>query len=129
MKIFSKRLTSGMDLKKEVIALISEKKIKAGIVLSSVGSLSQIHLRFANSQAGHLQKGHFEIIHLNGTIAENGVHLHLAVANEQGALLGGHLLDGNLIHTTCEFVIGELDDVIFKRSQDPQTGYLELMIQ
>jgi hypothetical protein len=36
----------------------------------------------------------FEIVSLTGTLSRHGAHLHVAVADFQGNVVGGHLMDG-----------------------------------
>jgi len=69
-----------------------------------------------------------EIIALNGTLSRHGLHLHIALADGAGKMLGGHLLDGSLIYTTAEIVLGIVPRVKFERKVDLATGYLELAI-
>ena len=73
--------------------------------------------------------GPFEIVALSGTLSIHGMHIHLAVADAEGVVKGGHLLEGCLIHTTCELVILEQNLVEFTRPLDPQTGYPELEVK
>ncbi len=42
------RLEPHDDLKKKIAAFVNERNIQAGAVISCVGSLEQVHLRFAN---------------------------------------------------------------------------------
>ena len=68
---------------------------------------------------------HFEIVSLVGTFSTTDRHLHLAVANEQGAVFGGHAGSGNKVFTTAEIIIVEGRDWMFRREKDPDTSYLE----
>jgi uncharacterized protein len=129
IKTFSVRLKPDQDLKLQILNLCTEKNISAGVILSSVGSLKTANLRFSDQKNGTLLTGPFEILSLNGTVSKNGLHLHISISDDTGRTLGGHLLDGCRIHTTCELVIGELDDTIFSREIDPQTNYMELKIK
>jgi len=54
--------------------------------------------------------------------------LHLGVANSSGKMLGGHLMQGNLIYTTAEIIIGEIPGFDFERRLDERTSYKELVI-
>lgn len=128
MKTFAIRLTPGQDLKKELDRFIAAHDIRAGLIVTAMGSLSQAGLRFAGRPETNILKGDFEIVSLVGTLSPAGSHLHMAVSDEEGRTTGGHLKEGNIIRTTAEIVIGELDDVIFSRELDPQTGYDELKI-
>jgi uncharacterized protein len=129
MKLHTLRLLPSIDLKIEILNLCTEKNISAGVVLSSVGSLKIANLRFSDQKNGTVLHGPFEILSLNGTLSKNGLHLHISISDHTGLTLGGHLLDGCLIHTTCELVIGEIEDTIFSRELDPVTNYMELKIK
>lgn len=121
------RLASHQDLKKELLKVASNSK--AGFVITCVGSLEQVNIRFANQENGTLLKGHFEILSLVGTFSDSGAHLHISVADSTGRTIGGHLLNDSLIYTTAEIVIGELTDLQFDRIVDSTYGYEELSIK
>ncbi|MEB3358447.1 MAG: PPC domain-containing DNA-binding protein [Synechococcales bacterium] len=128
MEVLPVRLTPGQDLRQRLKQIAAVSSIEAGFILSGIGSLRQAAVRFANQEAPMVQVGYFEIIAINGTLSQYGVHLHVAIANQHGQILGGHLCDGSIIHTTAEIVIGIVPGVVFRRSPDPQTGFLELEI-
>jgi predicted DNA-binding protein with PD1-like motif len=53
----------------------------------------------------------------------------MCVSDEEGKMVGGHLMDGNRIYTTAEVVLGCLDDLYsFSRVYDARTGFPELVI-
>ncbi len=118
-----------MDLKKEISTFFKNQKINAGVIISSVGSLKVANLRFADSKVASTLSGPFEILSLNGTLSVDGVHLHLCISDSKGFTIGGHLLDGCLIHTTCELVIAEISNTTFTRELDPVTNFRELKIK
>ena len=120
------RLKKNQDLKKFLIQWTLDQKINAATVLSSVGSLQSVELRLANTQNKYSSSQPHEIINLNGTLGPNGAHLHMSVSDSQGKTWGGHLLDGNLIYTTCELILLEIPNIIFNREIDAATGFLEL---
>jgi uncharacterized protein len=123
------RLKPHQDLKKELIAFAQRNKIKAGYIITCVGSLEQVNFRFANQEQSTMLKGHFEIVSLVGTFSDSSSHIHLSVADEEGKTWGGHLLGESLICTTAEIVIGELKDVEFDRALDSAYGYKELFVK
>ncbi|KUG07088.1 hypothetical protein ASU33_04000 [Solirubrum puertoriconensis] len=129
MHTLTLRLRPGQDLRQQLTALVKAEGIKAGAMLTCVGSLTQVTLRLANQEVPTEYRGHFEIVSLVGTLAESGSHLHLSVADSTGRTSGGHLLDGNLVYTTAEIVVGVLDDVEFRREEDPIFGYKELTVR
>ncbi|MEJ0056108.1 MAG: PPC domain-containing DNA-binding protein [Bacteroidota bacterium] len=61
IKTYAFRLSPHQDVKKHILEFAKQNKIKAGCVVSAVGSLEQVNLRFANQEQGTLMKGHFEI--------------------------------------------------------------------
>lgn len=126
---FTIRLKPHQDLKKELMVFAAKEKLKAGFIVTCVGSLEQSNLRFANQSAGTQRKDHFEILSLVGTFSDTSAHLHLSLADSTGATMGGHLLDDNLIYTTAEIVIGELTDIQFEREKDSTYGYHELSVK
>lgn len=74
------------------------------------------------------RNGPFEIVSLVGTLSIHGIHVHISISDESGQTFGGHLLSGNLIHTTAEILLMESLDHEFFREFDTQTGYEELKI-
>jgi predicted DNA-binding protein with PD1-like motif len=85
-------------------------------------------LRLAGAAEATAIRGDLEILSLAGTLAPDGAHLHIAVADNAGAVLGGHLCAGSLVRTTAELVVGLLPEWRFSRELDPATGWAELRI-
>ncbi|RAK67149.1 DNA-binding protein [Hymenobacter edaphi] len=129
MHTLTLRLRPGQDVRQQLAALVQQQHLRAAAVLTCVGSLTQVTLRLANQEGPTVYRGHFEIVSLVGTLAESGSHLHLSVADSTGRTIGGHLLDGNVVYTTAELVLGVLDDVAFEREVDPTFGYRELAVR
>ena len=129
MKIFAIRLKPDQDLKESLRRFINQKNIQAGFILTAVGSLKQATLRFANQAHAQVLQEKFEIVSLVGTLSINGIHLHISLADKNGQTIGGHLVEGCIIYTTAEIVIGTSEDFVFLRTVDEQTGYQELDIQ
>ena len=129
MKSFALRLRPHQDLRKELEAFAHSRDLRAAFVLTCVGSLRHAALRLANKDKTAHYEDKFEILSLVGTLSPDGPHLHIALADGTGRTLGGHLMDGSLIYTTAEIVIGELDEVRFSRPIDPETTYDELKIE
>ena len=127
-KIYALRLHPGDDLKIKLADFVKEKKIQAGYIITCVGSLNKATLRLANKNETQTWKEHFEITSLTGTLSPDGNHLHISLANKEGATIGGHLMDGSIIFTTAEIIIGEAPDLSFKREFDSVTTLKELKI-
>lgn len=131
MKNLAFRLKPGDLLIEEIEKRV--QNIKAGVLLSVVGSLENVNLRLAGAnQDVQIEKnysGPFEIVSGTGTISPDGCHIHISVSNKEGKVSGGHLKDGCKIATTAEIIIGVLDKVSFRRINDSETGFKELVIE
>ena len=129
MTLHSVRLHRGDDLLLSIKKLAQEKHIKAGVVLSAVGCVLQARLRDASGVTIRDVEEHCEIVSLNGTVSEKRCHLHLALSKEDLSTIGGHMVEGCIINTTCELVIGELPDQQIDVEFDEETGYKELIFK
>lgn len=127
--LLTTRLEPGACLKTALLEVVQTQSLKAATIVSCVGSLERAHLRLAGAKETKRFSGPFEIVSLVGTLCPDGVHIHISIADNQGAVTGGHLLSGNIIHTTAELVIMRLDSLTFSRPEDSQTGYGELKIE
>lgn len=128
------RLNRGNDLKNGICRFLISKNVTSASVVSAVGSLSTVRLRMAGAtpkkQDVRTYEGVFEIVSLIGTIDKNGeAHLHMSIADHEGRVIGGHVKDGCIVHTTaeCSFVTDQ--KLVFERRNDPQTGFSELCIE
>lgn len=97
-------------------------------IVTCVGSLRKGVLRPVNQQEPLVREQKFEIVSLVGTFSSDGSHLHIALSDGTGASIGGHLLEGNLIYTTAEIVVGEAEGLVFRREVDAETGFRELRV-
>lgn len=125
-EIHAIRHGAGADLRSALAALPREQGFEAGFILTAVGSLSRVRLRFAGAETVWEREADFEILTLSGTLGPDGPHLHMSVADAAGAVTGGHVLEGCEVRTTAEIVVGIAPGWTFRRALDPATGYLEL---
>jgi len=123
------RLLPGQDLREELIKFTKEKGLQAGFIQTCVGSLENAKLRLANENNITHFDGPHEIVSLVGTLSPSGVHIHLAVSDKKGNVVGGHLTSGSIVRTTAEIVIGHLRGVTFSTAIDEKTGCRELSIK
>lgn len=129
MKIFALRLQPDQDLRQALKEFAIAHNLQAGFILSAIGSFKQVALRFADQPSSTVLQGCYEMLSLQGTLSVHGLHLHMAIADFQGQVLGGHVSDGCIIYTTAEIVIGASEAFVFLRCPDAQTGFLELDVQ
>ena len=123
------RLRRGDDLMLSIKQLCREKNIAAGVVLSAVGCISEGRVRDASGVTIRDIREHCEIVSLDGTVSARRCHLHISLSREDLSTIGGHLVSGCSINTTCELVIAELPGIRFGVEEDPETGYDELIFQ
>ena len=128
-RVHTIRLQPGVDVMTELKKFIANNQIEAGFIMSAVGSLTNYNIRFANQEVGSQAEGHFEVVSLTGLLSTKGNHVHISVSDSTGRTIGGHLLNGNLVYTTLEVVIGEDLDHIYNRETDPTFGYKELVVK
>ena len=128
MKVVPLRLQPGADLRLALEAWMGEQEELASCVISAVGSLSLAQLRLAGAAEATAIHGELEILSLAGTLSPDGAHLHIAIADSSGTVIGGHLCAGSLVRTTAELVVGLLPEWRFRRELDPVTGHAELRI-
>jgi uncharacterized protein len=129
IKAIAFRLKPGEDLKKEIENQVAKNNIKAGWVSTSVGSLTNYTIRFANQPNGSSDTGHFEIVSLTGTLSPSGCHIHISLSDSIGKTIGGHLMEGCTIYTTAEIVLLTTSDYNFKREKDGTTPWDELQVE
>jgi predicted DNA-binding protein with PD1-like motif len=94
MKLEPLRLTPGTDLLLALAALPRQRGERAGMVISGIGSLVAVQLRFAGRDGATALTGDHEILSLAGSLSLDGAHLHLSVADAEGRVTGGHLWRG-----------------------------------
>lgn len=128
IEAYALRLRPGEDLLLMLERFAATQRLRAGFVVAIVGSLRHARIRLADRPEATDFEGRFEILSLSGTITEEGAHLHLSISDGTGRTLGGHLVEGCLIYTTAEVILGELPALTFTRDPDPETTYPELVV-
>ena len=131
------RLRPREDLLESLWRYARVRKTNALTILSIVGSLTKTNIRYANDNFGTSREGHFEIVSAVGNIdrqepdsdSDKGQgHVHIALADEVGNSFGGHLLRGNIIFTTAEVTMLEVNQALFYRVPDTTSGYNEMKV-
>ena len=123
------RIPAGSDLRRALEQAALVKDGGSAFVISGIGSLGVARLRLAAADAETLLEGPFEILSLSGTLTPDGAHLHMAIADADGRVLGGHVCYGNEVRTTAEVLLAALPGWALARELDPQTGYRELVVR
>lgn len=122
------RLTRGSDLKASIAEIVVQHNIQAGSIASCVGCLSLVNLRLAGAQKTLQLNEPLEIVSVMGTLTPEHQHIHISVADSEGRVTGGHLLEGSIIDTTAELIVHNYSTLHFSREFDAATGYTELSV-
>ena len=122
------RLKPGDDLLVKLREFIQSEQIEAAFIASCVGSLSQVSLRYAGKKEAVIRQQSFDVISLVGTAEVTGKHIHLSISDENGVVTGGHVMEGCIVRTTLEIVVGALDNCKYKRELCELSGNNELTV-
>lgn len=122
------RLKNGDDLREGIENILKENNVKAGALLSIVGSLSKATLRMPGGKIEKEWIEELEIVGGTGTLSVNGSHIHISISNKDGNVFGGHLAKGCIVRTTAEIVIFAFPGIEYKREPDLETGFDELKL-
>ncbi len=100
-------LGAGSDLRASLEQLGTQAGA-SGFVLGVVGDLSQAAFQCPGQAEPTVLQGHLEIITLQGTVAPQGVHLHLSFSDGECQVWGGHLEHGSLVLRGADLLVGFL---------------------
>ncbi|MDO4567996.1 MAG: DNA-binding protein [Clostridia bacterium] len=125
MRAHVKRLHRGDDILLALSELAREHDIRAGAVVCAVGCVLRARIRDASGVTVHELDEHMEIVSMTGTISRQRSHVHIALAGEDMAVIGGHMLEGCIVNTTCELAVLELEGWSIGEEYDTDTGYGE----
>jgi predicted DNA-binding protein with PD1-like motif len=137
------RLPPGVDLHGSLVELAERQPIEAGVILSGLGSLSQVTLRnvrlfpesFPIQDRNRIyspKREPLELLTLVGNISRHDgkayVHAHIVVSSglENGQAYGGHLIEGCTVFSTVEVIVAVIRNANLVRRMDPQTRVVEL---
>lgn len=134
MQMYAIRLREGEDLRQSIIKFVTDNKLSSATIVTVVGSLSRAVIRMAGAQPDRQDirtyQGSYEIVSLVGTVTKHGAaHLHISISDTDGKVIGGHLKDGSIVHTTAELVIASDPSLEFDREVDDVTGFDELVVK
>jgi predicted DNA-binding protein with PD1-like motif/glutaredoxin len=109
MRALPLHLDAGSDVRRSLEQLAVAHNA-GGFVLSVVGNLSQAAFACPGQDAPTVLSGELEIITLQGTLAPQGVHLHLSFSDGQCQVWGGHLEYGTLVLRGADLLVGLLTE-------------------
>jgi len=129
METMPLRLPSGADLRRSLEAAAREQGGGSAFVIAGIGSLTEAVVRFAGVSSETRIAGPLEILSVSGSLTVDGAHLHIAVSDAAGRVIGGHAGYGNIVRTTAELLLAPLPGWHLTRELDPATGHRELAVR
>ncbi len=112
-KILIVRLKSGTDMLKGLNEAAADNKIKNGIILAGIGSVTSYHVHVVSSSvlppdnAFIREEWPYDLVAANGYIIDGRVHAHITLSDDTKAI-GGHLEPGTHALTFIIVTIGVL---------------------
>jgi predicted DNA-binding protein with PD1-like motif len=138
------RLLPGADLIHGLEAVCDRHGIKYASVTAAYGSLSSAAFKILQVRPETGPRAalalyeigrRVEFLSGQGLVCDDGegnraTHLHGAVADESGQVMGGHFEQGrNPVYNNMDFTITELLGVRLTRAWDPQTQTIEMIVE
>ncbi|MGC5197469.1 PCC domain-containing protein [Aphanothece microscopica] len=108
MRFLALHLEPGSDVRQALEELARQEGC-SGFVLSVVGNLSQAAFQCPGQADPTVLRGELEIITLQGTLAPEGVHLHLSFSDGACQVWGGHLEPGSQVLKGADLLVGMFD--------------------
>ena len=138
-KVTTLRLEPGEDIKLSLLDFVKSHKLSACSIVTTVGSTDQVRIRLASASSNNLnqlyiKEDNFEIVSLVGTMEYNKTtglsygHMHISIADAEGKVFGGHLMEGCRVRTTAEITLMHLPSLQYNRIYDSRSGFNELSI-
>lgn len=132
-KILALRLFEDEDVIKSILDVFQSVKCCLGIIISGAGMMKDITIGFFKGKGQYKEikfDGPYEIVSFTGNIISQGTeviaHIHLSLADEEGKVIGGHLL-GSRIYGTGEIFI-RLSDIPARRELEEKTQLKGLIL-
>lgn len=129
MRTICKRLRRGDDLLREVQNIAREEQLQLAVILSAVGCVTRARVRDASGVTVREICEPCEIVSATGTVSAARCHVHVSFVKEDLSTVGGHLMEGCIINTTCELVLGVVEGWRCGVEQDEETGYDEIVFE
>ena len=107
MRVQAIHLNAGADVRRSLEELAHRENAQ-GFVLSVVGNMQQACFACPGRSNPTVLSGELEIITLQGTVAPQGVHLHLSFSDGDCQVWGGHLEHGSLVLKGADLLVGFL---------------------
>ncbi len=132
-KIEGNNILVKMEKGEEILPTIAKAVEKygdvSGTVVFGIGMIRKLEVGYFNGTEYEkkIYPENLETVSFHGSIAENEprFHIHVACANREHNVVGGHLFSG-IADPLLEIQITKLDDIRFRREKNPKSGLMEL---
>lgn len=121
------KLEKGDDILNSIVEYSKDNNITSGAVVG-IGAVEKACLGYFDVSTKKYLENDFnffaEILNCTGNIALNELtkehiaHLHMLIGDIKGVTFGGHVLPGNIISVTGEFVIFETNSELMRNIDD-----------
>lgn len=128
MRFLALHLEPGSDVRQSLEQLAAQEG-GHGFVLSVVGNLTQASFQCPGEASPTVLAGELEIITLQGTVAAQGVHLHLSFSDNACQVWGGHLEPGTLVYKGADLLVGLFDPEPGAAAQAVEQGATQATLQ
>lgn len=115
-KIHVLRVDPGEDVLVTVRQFLQQSKLTQAVVMGGYGTLAAYslhwvtHTHIPTNNLFRKGEGGIEILAMNGLVVDGKPHIHMALANPEGAF-GGHLEEGCIAYVLCEIFFAEASGV------------------
>lgn len=130
------RIPTGEDLVSSIFALCENENIQTAVLVSCVGSLKKATFQWSKFSSETLRKsirtdpiileGPIELLNAQGLVGIDKEtqriinHFHITLCDQEGKTYGGHItMGGNIVHSTMDVVLLEVDKIYLKTIYDP----------
>ena len=125
------KLDPNEDILESIMRVCEEEKLKNGIITSGLGAAADLEVGYLKGKehVKMLYEKRAEIVSIAGSISqeEPRLHVHIAFADEEHRVHGGHLFSGK-VNPMMEIFITELSDLKLGRKLSEKSGFKELAI-
>ncbi len=125
------KIESGEDVMGKINEVLKTYSIQSGSILWAIGMMENVELGYLKDKEYKKDKisDRMEVVSFHGTIAMDDprIHAHVALADEQHAVKGGHFFGGTA-NPLLEIEIQKFDGITLKRKLNESSGLKELHI-
>jgi predicted DNA-binding protein with PD1-like motif len=112
-KIHILRVDPGEDILLTVREFLRQSGLTQAVVMSGYGTLAAYslhwvtHTHIPTNNLFRKGEGGIEILAMNGLVVDGKPHIHVALANPEGAF-GGHVEEGCIAYVLCEVFFADI---------------------